>query len=173
MEFRWESHIMSAVGLLMLLLLGLASCQGTAEEPEATSTPPSRPGATSTVSSPTDSNASVTGTVTYRERLALTGEASLVVELRDVSYADAAAPLIASQTIHNPGQVPITFEVPYNRADIDRRKVYSITARIIESGRPAGLHKRYGVRSDHQGKSRQGGYAAGPGTAPSAAAGGI
>ena len=124
---------MSAVGLLMLLLLGLASCQGTAEEPEATSTPPTRPGATSTVSSPTDSNASVTGTVTYRERLALTGEASLVVELRDVSYADAAAPLIASQTIHNPGQVPITFEVPYNRADIDRRKVYSITARIIES----------------------------------------
>ena len=48
---------------------------------------------------PAPPNAAVTGTVTYRERLALTPGATLVVELRDVSYADAAAPLIARQTI--------------------------------------------------------------------------
>ena len=60
-------------------------------------------------------DASVSGSVTYRERLALTPGATLVVELRDVSYADAAAPLIARQTITGPGQVPITFEVGYNR----------------------------------------------------------
>ena len=52
-------------------------------------------------------NAAVSGTVTYRERIALTAGARLVVELRDVSLQDAAAPLIARQTIENPGQVPI------------------------------------------------------------------
>ena len=78
-------------------------------------------------------NASVSGSVTYRERLALSPGAKLVVELRDVSYQDAAAPLIARQTISDPGQVPIKFKVEYNRDDIDSRNVYSITARIVES----------------------------------------
>ncbi len=75
----------------------------------------------------------VSGTVTYRERIALTPGAKLVVEIRDVSYADAAAPLIASQTIQDPGQVPIEFEVPFDRDDIDSRNTYSVSARIIES----------------------------------------
>ena len=78
-------------------------------------------------------NASVKGTVTYRERLALTPGATLIVELRDVSYADAAAPLIARQTISGPGQVPITFDVRYNRQDIDSRNTYAVSARIVES----------------------------------------
>ena len=78
-------------------------------------------------------NASVTGTVTYRERLALTEGASLIVQLQDVSYADASAILIAGQTISNPGQVPISFKVEYNRDDIDPRNSYSISARIVEA----------------------------------------
>ena len=78
-------------------------------------------------------NASVSGTVTYRERLALTPGATLVVDLRDVSYADGPAPLIARQTVSGPGQVPIKFEVGYNRDDIESRNVYSVSARIIES----------------------------------------
>ena len=78
-------------------------------------------------------NASVRGTVTYRERLALTPGATLVVELRDVSYADAAAPLIARQTISDPGQVPIEFRVGYNRQDISSRNTYAISAQIVES----------------------------------------
>ena len=51
--------------------------------------------------------------------------------MRDVSLADAAAPLIASQTVRNPGQVPIEFRVPYNRDDIDSRNTYGISARIL------------------------------------------
>ena len=78
-------------------------------------------------------NASLSGTVTYRERLALSPGAKLVVELRDVSYMDAAAPLIAQQTISNPGQVPIKFKVEYNRGDIESRNTYAVSARIIES----------------------------------------
>ena len=80
-----------------------------------------------------DPDASVSGTVTYRERLALTPGATLVVELRDVSYADAAAPLIARQTITAPGQAPISFKVEYSREDIDSRNRYSVSARIVES----------------------------------------
>ncbi len=78
-------------------------------------------------------NASVSGTVTYRERLALTSGAKLVMDLRDVSLQDAAAPLIARQTIEGPGQAPIKFKVEYNRDDIDSRHTYGISARIIES----------------------------------------
>ena len=78
-------------------------------------------------------NAVVSGTVTYRERIALTPGASLVVELRDVSLADAAAPLIARQTIANPGQVPINFKVEYSSDDIDSRHTYAIQARIVEA----------------------------------------
>ena len=75
----------------------------------------------------------VTGTVTYRERIALTPGAVVEVQLRDVSYQDAAALLIDSQTISSPGQVPIEFEIEYRCEDIDPRNTYSIIARIIEA----------------------------------------
>ena len=95
--------------------------------------PGGTPKATLKIKSGRKPNASVSGSVTYRERLALSPGAKLVVELRDVSYQDAAAPLIARQTINDPGQVPITFKVEYNRDDIDSRNIYGISARIIES----------------------------------------
>lgn len=75
----------------------------------------------------------VSGTVSYHERLALTPGAALIVELRDTSYADSPAELIASQTIAGPGQVPIKFDVPYDPGNIDSDRRYSITARIEES----------------------------------------
>ncbi len=78
-------------------------------------------------------NVSVSGTVTYGERLALSPGAKLVVELRDVSYADAASTLIARQTISDPGQVPVKFKVEYNRDDVDSRNTYAVSAKIIES----------------------------------------
>jgi len=76
---------------------------------------------------------SVSGTVTYRERIALTPDARLIVQIRDTSYADAAAELIAEQVISDPGQVPISFEVDYDPDDIDSRNTYSVSARIEES----------------------------------------
>ena len=85
------------------------------------------------ITSGKDPNASVSGTVTYRENLELTEGASLVVEIRDTSYADASAPLIARQTIASPGQPPIKFRVGYNRDDIEPRNIYSISAEIIEA----------------------------------------
>ena len=114
--------MITAITFLMALLLGLASCQATMGSPESTSQ----------VVSEKTSDASVSGTITYRERVALAPDATVVVELRDVSLADAAAPLIASQTIHSPGQVPIAFSVPYDRNDIEPRNTYAVSARIIE-----------------------------------------
>ena len=76
---------------------------------------------------------SVTGTVTYRERIALTPDAKLIVQVRDTSYADAAAELIAEQVISDPGQVPIKFEIDYDSDDINSRNTYSVSARIEES----------------------------------------
>ena len=99
----------------------------------ACQTEPSRENVVSEVVSGLAPNAAVKGAVTFRERLILTQNASLVVELRDVSYADAEAPLVARQTIYRPGQVPIEFKVEYNREDIDPRSTYAISARIIES----------------------------------------
>ena len=104
-------------------LMAVVGCQG---EPQP---------ANSTLEIPSgrEPNASVSGSVSYRERLALTPGAMLVVEIRDTSYQDAAAELIARQTIADPGQVPIRFKVEYSREDIDSRNTYSVSARIIES----------------------------------------
>ena len=107
----------------MIGLAAAAGCQGEAGPSSGTLEVPSG----------REPDASVTGTVTYLERLALTPEAMLVVELRDVSYADGPAPLIARQTIVGPGQVPIRFQVHYSRADIISGNRYSVSAEIIES----------------------------------------
>ena len=108
---------------IAVLLIAAVACQ----------TIPGPSDATLEIASGREPNAAVSGSVTYRERIALTPGASLVVELRDVSLADAAAPLIARQTIANPGQVPINFKVEYSSEDIDSRHTYAIQARIIES----------------------------------------
>ena len=122
MKFKLKSALFLALGV-SLVLLSMAACQGASDSSNATWEVPS--GKTP--------NASINGTVTYRERLNLSPSASVVVELRDVSYADATAPLIARQTISDPGQVPIKFKVEYSREDIDSHNSYSISARIIES----------------------------------------
>lgn len=110
----------------LALLLATAACGngGPATNPTAT--------VTAEVTSGKAPNASVRGTVTYKERIALTPGARLEVELRDTSLQDTAAPLIARQVIEDPGQVPIAFEVEYNRDDIDERNTYSIQVSIIE-----------------------------------------
>ena len=122
MSPRFKSVLLSAIGVVVVVLAA-AACQG---EPDPSN-------AKVEVTSGQSPNASVSGTVTYRERIALTPGASLEVSLRDVSLADAAAPLIARQTISDPGQVPIEFKVEYNRDDIDSRNTYAVSARIVES----------------------------------------
>ena len=121
LKTKVKAILLSTVGACLALLV--VACQ--------TESVPSN--ARLEVPSGREPNASVSGSVTFREQLTLTPDARLIVELRDVSYADAPAPLIARQTILGPGQVPIKFKVEYSREDISSRNVYSVGARIMES----------------------------------------
>jgi putative lipoprotein len=77
----------------------------------------------------------VTGTVSYRQRIALTPDAIVEVKLLDVSRADGPATTVAEQTIKPAGrQVPIAFELQYDPARINQRSRYAIQARILEGG---------------------------------------
>jgi putative lipoprotein len=81
-------------------------------------------------------SARVTGTVSYRERLALPPGAVLKVQLLDVSRADAPAAVLGEQVITAGGrQVPFAFEIAYDPARIDPRMTYAVSARIEEGGR--------------------------------------
>ena len=74
------------------------------------------------------------GTVTYAQRMALTPQAEVQVELRDVSPQDAASTLIAKQVIATPGQVPIPFSLEYDTTKIRGGRTYAISARIVDRG---------------------------------------
>jgi putative lipoprotein len=75
----------------------------------------------------------LTGTVLYRQRIALPGDARLTVRISDVSLMDAPAPEIASIEIPTEGrQVPIPFSLAYDPKRIDPRGRYSVSARIVD-----------------------------------------
>jgi putative lipoprotein len=79
--------------------------------------------------------ATVTGTVTYLQRIALTPGAVIEVKLVDVSRPDAPA-TISEQTIRTVGQqVPIAFVLPYDPRRIEHHGRYVVRARILEDGK--------------------------------------
>ena len=80
--------------------------------------------------------ASIVGSVTYRERMALPPGVVLEVALLDISRADAPAERIAELRIPAEGQVPIPFTLPYDPARIQPRHVYAVSARLmLDQGR--------------------------------------
>jgi putative lipoprotein len=103
-------------GLLLLILSTTVNSGGT---------PPSD----------TDNGLMVTGTLTYRERIALPPDAVVLVQLRDVSLMDVAAKLISEQVIKPEHSVPISFSLPYSADDIDERMTYSVFASIRSGDR--------------------------------------
>lgn len=78
----------------------------------------------------------VSGTVTYRTRNSLPATAVLTVRLVDVSRADASSTIIAEQRIDTAGkQVPIAFDMAYDRSKILDRNRYAVQAEIRDGGR--------------------------------------
>ncbi|HEY9663382.1 MAG TPA: YbaY family lipoprotein, partial [Allocoleopsis sp.] len=76
--------------------------------------------------------ASVTGTITYLQRIALPPNARVEVKLQDVSRQDAPAQTLATQIIPLEGrQVPIPFELVYSPDQIDASHTYAVQARIL------------------------------------------
>lgn len=87
--------------------------------------------------SPTNAQATdhVTGTVTYREHIALPTGAVVTVQLLDVSLQDTAATVIAEQRITTTGnQVPFSFDLAYDPSKIQADNTYAVQARIEEQG---------------------------------------
>jgi uncharacterized lipoprotein YbaY/heat shock protein HslJ len=79
--------------------------------------------------------ASVTGTISYLQRIALPPNAVIKVELLDLSRVGAAQ-VIAEQTINANGrQVPFDFELRYDPNNINSRSRYVVRAQIYENGR--------------------------------------
>jgi putative lipoprotein len=77
----------------------------------------------------------VTGTVSYRSRIALPPTAVVHVQLADVSRADAPSVVIGRQSIETAGrQVQIPFEIAYDPAQIDPRMSLAVQARIESAG---------------------------------------
>ena len=137
MSVTWRAMLPPGLGIALTLLI-VASCAGRSPEREqvrtTTVTDAIASGAEpSTPPTPEPADARVSGTVSYRERIALTPGATLTVQIRDTSLQDVASVLIAEQILPNPGQVPIRFEIPYASATIEPRNTYSISARIVEA----------------------------------------
>lgn len=77
----------------------------------------------------------LTGTVTHLQRSALPPGSVIDVQLQDVSRADAAAQVIAGQTITTTGEtMPIPFTLIYDPAQIDPRNSYALGVRINVDG---------------------------------------
>ena len=79
--------------------------------------------------------ASLRGTVSYRERIALPPGATVTVRLIDVSLADAPSQTIAETTIRPRGQVPVPFVLRYDDRDIRGRRSYALSAEIRDRDR--------------------------------------
>jgi len=77
----------------------------------------------------------LSGTVAYRERIALPPDAKLEVALVDVSLADAPSRTIAETVVEPAGQPPIAYRITYKLSDIAAGHSYALQARIIAGGR--------------------------------------
>jgi uncharacterized lipoprotein YbaY len=135
MESGWIQRVGRPLGLGALLLggaLGIVLVGRAAAQNGPVPAPVQVPAAPA---GPSAAGARITGTVTYRERIALPPNAVVEVSLQDVSRAGAPAIVLGEQTITTGGrQVPIPFEIAYDPAAIDQRLTYSVRARISVDG---------------------------------------
>lgn len=84
--------------------------------------------------SPSESPVAVTGSITYRERIALPPTAQIDISLDDVSLMDAPARNIARQSFTADGrQVPFAFSLTVDQRPLDPRHSYAVSARITDA----------------------------------------
>ncbi|MDH7796232.1 MULTISPECIES: YbaY family lipoprotein [unclassified Beijerinckia] len=78
---------------------------------------------------------SLSGTVTYRERMALPPSSLVEVQLVDISLADAPARVLARTTLWPRRQVPLRYRLRYDDTQIIANHTYALQARITLGGR--------------------------------------
>jgi putative lipoprotein len=81
--------------------------------------------------------ASVSGTVSYWQRIAMLPSDIVEVQLLDVSAQNSAPVVIAQNKITPTDQMPISFKLAYDPSKINFAHQYSIQARIFRKGQPA------------------------------------
>ncbi len=94
----------------------------------------------------------ITGSVAYRQRIALPPDAILIVRIQDVARAGAPARQLAEQRIELGGhQVPIPFATTIDRDLIGKKSRITVSARIEHKGKLLFItDKQYPVATDGQ-----------------------
>jgi len=77
----------------------------------------------------------VTGSVFYMERIALTPEAVVQVQVVEVAPAGGTESVLGERTLSSPGQVPIAFSVGVPTERIRPEGTYVVRARITDGAR--------------------------------------
>ncbi|WP_332817074.1 YbaY family lipoprotein [Sphingopyxis sp.] len=83
---------------------------------------------------PSEQPVSVTGNISYRERMALPPTAQIEIQLSDVSLMDAPSRTIAQQSFTADGrQVPFAFSLTVDQNTLEPRNSYAVSARITDA----------------------------------------
>lgn len=83
---------------------------------------------------PAEQPVSVTGSISYRERIALPPTAQVEITLADVSLMDAPSKTLARQSFTADGrQVPFAFTMTVDQRPLDPRHSYAVSARITDA----------------------------------------
>lgn len=78
----------------------------------------------------------LTGSATFRERIALPPDAVLEVTLLDMTRADAPARTLNRVTLSPITRVPVYFKMRYEPSQVVPGGVYALQARILVAGKP-------------------------------------
>ncbi|MGR3636275.1 MAG: YbaY family lipoprotein [Shimia sp.] len=76
----------------------------------------------------------LSGSVSYRERIALPEGASVEVSLQDISLADAPSVELARIVLRPEGNVPVTYRMSYDDAMVHDAHSYAVQAKIVVDG---------------------------------------
>lgn len=76
----------------------------------------------------------LSGTISYRERMALPPNAKLEVILADIAKQDAPYEEVARFDLSPAGQVPIAYRIPYDAKNVKEEGRYALMARITQDG---------------------------------------
>ncbi len=81
-----------------------------------------------------DATATITGSISYRERILPPADSFAVVQLNDISRADAPSTTLAEDTISLNGQsLPVEYKLTVDADMLDPRMTYSVSAKILDS----------------------------------------
>jgi putative lipoprotein len=121
-----------------VVFVASAACLLAASPSRARQAPPAQPSTSQQPSSQQPVPAgvqNVTGTVSYHARIAPPPNAVLVVQLQDVTLADAPAAIIAEfKTKIGGRRVPVPFKLTFDATKIDSKHSYAVEASILKDG---------------------------------------